>query len=79
MSTLKSPRFLPFLTRSQINVLVARRIHHKDYFMIPKVVYGLYLIQNLDTNYLLQKNKQREKLEIKKKKLKKKRKRKRRK
>ena len=79
MSTLKSPRFLPFLTRSQINVLVARRIHHKDYFMIPKVVYGLYLIQNLDTNYLLLKNKQREKLEIKKEKLKKKIKRKRRK
>ena len=40
--------------------------------MIPKVLYGLYLIQNLDTNYLLQKNKQREKLEIKKEKLKKK-------
>ena len=36
--------------------------------MIPKALYGLYLIQNLDTNYLLQKNKQREKLEIKKKK-----------
>ena len=48
--------------------------------MIPKVLYGLYLIQNLDTNYLLQKNKQREKLEIKKtKKNQKKRKRKRRK
>ena len=47
--------------------------------MIPKVLYGLYLIQNLDTNYLLQKNKQREKLEIKKEKKKKKRKRKRRK
>ena len=43
--------------------------------MIPKVLYGLYLIQNLDTNYLLQKNKQREKLEIKKKKKKRKRKR----
>ena len=80
MSTLKSPRFLPFLTRSQINVLVDRRIHHKDYFMIPKVLYGLYLIQNLDTNDLLLKNKQREKLEIKKGKIKKKkRKRKRRK
>ena len=80
MSTLKSPRFLPFLTRSQINVLVDRQIHHKDYFMIPKVLYGLYLIQNLDTNDLLLKNKQREKLEIKKGKIKKKkRKRKRRK
>ena len=44
--------------------------------MIPKVLYGLYLIQNLDTNYLLQKNKQREKLEIKKEKLKKKKKKK---
>ena len=72
VSTLKSPRFLPFLTRSQINVLVDRRIHHKDYFMIPKVLYGLYLIQNLDTNDLLLKNKQREKLEIKKGKIKKK-------
>ena len=76
MSTLKSPRFLPFLTRSQINVLVARRIHHKDHFMIPKVLYGLYLIQNLDTNDLLLKNKQREKLEIKKGKIKKKKKKK---
>ena len=66
MSILKSPRFLPFLTRSQINVVVARRVHYKDYFMIPKVLYGLYLIQNLDTNDLLLKNKQREKLEIKK-------------
>ena len=47
--------------------------------MIPKILQGLYLIQNLDTNYLLQKNKQKEKLEIKKEKLKKKRKRKRRK
>ena len=36
--------------------------------MIPKVLYGLYLIQNLDTNYLLQKNKQKEKLEKKKRK-----------
>ena len=36
MSILKSPRFLPFLTRSQIIVLVARRVHYKDYFMIPK-------------------------------------------
>ena len=43
--------------------------------MIPKVLYGLYLIQNLDTNYLQQKNKQREKLEIKKKEKKRKRKR----
>ena len=42
--------------------------------MIPKVLYGLYLIHNLDTNYLLQKNKHREKLEIKKEKLKKKKK-----
>ena len=40
--------------------------------MIPKVLYGLYLIQNLDTNDLLLKNKQREKLEIKKGKIKKK-------
>ena len=72
VSTLKSPRFLPFLTRSQINVLVDRRIHHKDYFMIPKVLYGLYLIQNLDTSDLLLKNKQRVKLEIKKGKIKKK-------
>ena len=45
--------------------------------MIPKVLYGLYLIQNLDTNYLLQKNKQKErKIRNKKRKIKKKRKRK---
>ena len=67
MSILKSPRFLPFLTRSQINVVVARRVHYKDYFMIPKILQGLYLIQNLDTNYLLWKNKQKEKLKLKKK------------
>ena len=60
VSILKSPRFLPFLTRSQINVVVARRVHYKDYFMIPKILQGLYLIQNLDTNYLPQKNKQKE-------------------
>ena len=36
--------------------------------MIPKILQGLYLIQNLDTNYLLQKNKQKEKLKLKKKK-----------
>ena len=36
--------------------------------MIPKILQGLYLIQNLDTNYLLQKNKQKEKLKKKKKK-----------
>ena len=34
--------------------------------MIPKILQGLYLIQNLDTNYLLQKNKQKEKLKLKK-------------
>ena len=34
--------------------------------MIPKVLYGLYLIQNLDTHNLQKKNKQKEKLEIKK-------------
>ena len=68
VSILKSPRFLPFLTRSQINVLVARRVHYKDYFMIHKILQGLYLIQNLDTNYVLQKNKQEEKLKLKKKK-----------
>ena len=71
VSILKSPRFLPFLTRSQINVLVARRVHYKDYFMIPKILQGLYLIQNLDTSYVLQKNKQKEKLKLKKKKKKK--------
>ena len=70
MSTLTSPRFLPFLTRSQINVVVARRVHYKDYFKIPKILQGLYLIQNLDTIYLLYKKKQKEKLEIKKEKLK---------
>ena len=53
VSILKSPRFLPFLSRSQINVVVARRVHYKDYFMIPKILQSLYLIQNLDTNYLL--------------------------
>ena len=36
-----------------INVVVARRVHYKDYFMIPKSLQGLYLVQNLDTNYLL--------------------------
>ena len=36
--------------------------------MIPKILQGLYLIQNLDTNYLPQKNKQKEKLKLKKKK-----------
>ena len=41
------------LPSPQINVVVARRVHHKDYFMIPKILQGLYLIQNLDTNYLL--------------------------
>ena len=41
--------------------------------MIPKILQGLYLIQNLDTNYLLQKNKQKEKLKLKKKKKKRKR------
>ena len=60
--------FLPFLTRSQINVLVARRVHYKDYLMIPKILQGLHLIQNLDTNYLLQKNKEKEKLKRKKRK-----------
>ena len=34
--------------------------------MIPKILQSLYLIQNLDTNYLLQKNKQKEKLKLKK-------------
>ena len=68
MSILKSPRFLPFLTRSQLNVVVARRVLYKDYFMIPKILQGLYSVQNLDTNYLLQKNKQKEKLKLKKKK-----------
>ena len=41
--------------------------------MIPKILQGLYLIQNLDTNYVLQKNKQKEKLKLKKKKEKRKR------
>ena len=41
--------------------------------MIPKILQGLYLIQNLDTNYVLQKNKQKEKLKLKKKKKKRKR------
>ena len=68
VSILKSPRFLPFLSRSQINVVVARRVHYKDYFMIPKILQSLYLIQNLDTNYLLQKNEQKEKFKLKKKK-----------
>ena len=36
--------------------------------MIPKILQSLYLIQNLDTNYLPQKNKQKEKLKKKKKK-----------
>ena len=45
--------FLPFLTHSQINVFVASRIHYKDYFMIPKILQGLYLIQNFDMKYLL--------------------------
>ena len=35
--------------------------------MIPKILQSLYLIQNLDTNYLPQKNKQKEKLKKKKK------------
>ena len=35
--------------------------------MIPKILQSLYLIQNLDTNYLPQKNKQKEKLKLKKK------------
>ena len=39
--------------------------------MISKILQGLYLIQNLDTNYLLWKNKQKEKLKLKKKKEKK--------
>ena len=45
--------FLPFQTHSQINVFVASRIHYKDYFMIPKILQGLYLIQNFDIKYLL--------------------------
>ena len=49
--------FLPFQTHSQINVFVASRIPYKDYFMIPKILQGLYLIQNFDMKYLLQKNK----------------------
>ena len=36
--------------------------------MIPKILQSLYLIQNLDTNYLPQKNKQKEKFKKKKKK-----------
>ena len=36
--------------------------------MIPKILQSLYLIQNLDTKYLPQKNKQKEKLKKKKKK-----------
>ena len=44
--------------------------------MIHKILQGLYLIQNLDTNYLLQKNKQKEKLKLKKKKKKKRKRRK---
>ena len=39
--------------------------------MIPKILQSLYLIQNLDTNYLPQKNKQKEKLKEKKEKKKK--------
>ena len=35
--------------------------------MIPKIVQGLNLIQNFDTNFLLQKIKQKEKLKLKKK------------
>ena len=57
--------FLPFLTHSQINVL-ASRIHYKDYFMIPKILQGLYLIQNFDMKYLLQKNKKKIKIRNKK-------------
>ena len=62
--------FLPFLTHSQINVFVASRIHYKDYFMIPKILQGLYLIQNFDMKYLPQKNKK--KIKIRNKKIKKK-------
>ena len=42
--------------------------------MIPKILQSLYLIQNLDTNYLPQKNKQKEKLKFKKKRKRKRRK-----